>query len=571
MNEKHDKYLPPLISFVIAFIFALPILLDWSYIGPRDWELFVTMAAVPVKTVLHYGQFPFWNPYIGGGNILFVHPEAAILSPFFLICLLFGAIGGLKIQVMLAWFIGFWGSHLFARRLGLSRVSSWLVSFTYFGSSYFALHFAAGHMPFTHFCFLPWLAYFVLKAKDNSKYILAGAFAAALIVLGNGAAIPLLYTSFFVGMLMLLYSIREKRYVYLKYFILSILIGVLISAVKFIPMYLELSQFPWEGRTDDFTAVSLLPSIFFSFDQFLFKEMGAGHNWPWHEYGAYFSPLVFLLGLFAVIKMFRRLWIWLVLAVFFLIFGLGHYADLSLWNLFMKLPGFSSIRAPGRAFQFTVLSFGILGGFGLDYIIKSQKDRIPSIKKLAYIVPVLIIAVNFGINYRSLTEVDYKKPGEVQFREDFRQELGGVEELYTQFQHNRGSLVAPWLSAYKPSRGIVMPDNTVMMEYILSGQAFVTYKKHTPNKVEYKLSTQTSGSIVFSIGYDKGWQAADGRPVHEQQGLVAVNFKQGGDHIILEYRTPGFYLYLAISVIFLAGSIAVLVHPKLGERFKAIF
>jgi len=571
MNENKRKYIPPLISFIVAFAFALPILLDWKYIGPRDWELFTTMAAVPVKTVLHYGQFPFWNPYIGGGNILFVHPEAAILSPFFLIYLIFGAIGGLKIQVMIAWFLGFWGSYRFTRRLGLSKPSSWLVSFSYFGSSYFALHFVAGHMPFTHFCFLPWLAYFVLKAEDNRKYILAGAFTVALIILGNGAAIPLLYTSFFVGMFALLSSIREKRFSYLKYFLISVLIGVLISSVKFIPMYLELRQFPWEGRADDFTAPSLLPSIFFSFNQFIFKEMGPGNNWPWHEYGAYLSPLVFALGIYGLIKMFRKLWIWMVLGLFFLIFGLGHFTDYSLWNLFMNLPGFASIRAPGRAFQFVVLSFAVMGGYGMDYIVRTQRERIHAIGKLVYIVPVLIIVINYGINFRSLTEVDYKKPAKVHFREDFRQELGGVEELYSQFQHNRGSLIAPWLSAYKPSRGIVMPDNTVAMEYILSGQAGVTSKKYTPNRVECDLNARTGGRIVFSIGYDKGWRAADSRRVYEQQGLVTVDFKQGRDHIELIYRTPHFYLYLAVSLIFLAASLAVFLNAKIGKWFKAVF
>ncbi len=571
MTEIKSKYFPPLISFAAAFVFAIPILLEWSYLGPRDWELFVTMGAVPVRTVLHYGQFPFWNPYIGGGNILFVHPEAAIFSPFFPILLIFGAIGGLKIQVMLAWFLGFWGAYRFGRILGLSRPSAWLVSFTYFGSSYFALHFTAGHIPFTHFCFLPWLAYFILKAEENRKYIIAGAITVALIVLGNGAAIPFLYTSFYTGIFVLLYSFQKKRYRYLKFYILSIIFGLLISSVKFIPMYLELSKFPWEGRTDDFTAIGLLPSIFFSFKQGLFRELSAGHNWPWHEYGAYLSPLVFALGIYALIKAFRKLWFWGAIAVFFLIFGLGHYGDFSLWNLFMKLPGFASIRAPGRAFQFVVLSFGVLGGFGLDYLIAQYREKLPSITKLAWIIPALILVINFGINLPSLTEVDYKLPAKVPFEENFRQELGGVEELYSQFQHNRGSLVAPWLSAYKASRGIVTPDNRVMMDYILSGDGFVTDRKFTPNKVEYDIQSKTGGAMVFSVGYDKGWKAADGRALRNEQDLIALEYKPGKDSIVLEYQTPGFYIYLVISLLALAGALLVLLHPKTGERFKAVF
>ena len=105
MTGKHEgkrgRFVPTVIFFCISTIFTLPFLLKWSYIGVGDWELFVTMAAVPAKTILHYGQFPFWNPYIGGGNILFAHPEVGILSPFFSLILIFGPIAGLKIQILL--------------------------------------------------------------------------------------------------------------------------------------------------------------------------------------------------------------------------------------------------------------------------------------------------------------------------------------------------------------------------------------------------------------------------------------------------------------------------------------
>ena len=571
MIFTREKIIPPLIAFLAALCFSIPILLNWNYIGPRDWELFTTMADIPVRTVLEYHQFPFWNPYIGGGNILFVHPEAAVFSPFFIVQLIFGAVGGLKIQVLMAWFLGFWGSYLFARRLGLSEISSWAVSFSYFGSSYFALHFGAGHIPFTHFCFLPWLAYFLLKAEDNPKYIFAGAMTVAMIILGNGAAIPFLYTSFFIGIFVVLYSIQTKRYTIIKYYLVSIIIGVLLSSVKFIPMYLELSQFPWEGRAEDFTPIHLIPSIFFSFDQYLFKNMGEGYNWPWHEYGAYLSPLVLVLALIGIIRSFRKSWVWIAIGLFFLIFGLGNFGQLSPWNMFMKLPGFASIRAPGRAFQFTVLAFSILGGIGLDYLIEKLKLKFGTVKKIAIAIPLIILTANFLINLPGLSNLDYKLPAKYSFNDDFRQDIGGVEQLYSNFQRNRGCLIAPWLSAYKPSRGIVSPNNEVKMEYVTRGSASVVSRRYTPNQVEYSLNAETDGSIVLSIGYDKGWYTKDGRSISEQQGLVAVDFKRGGDNIVLNYRTPGFYLYLSLSLVILAGILILLIHPKACKRFKTIF
>ena len=68
------------------------------------------MAALPVGSIIEYGQFPFWNPYLGGGNILFHHPEVAILSPFLLFYLIFGAVVGLKLQVLVCYWLGFFGA-----------------------------------------------------------------------------------------------------------------------------------------------------------------------------------------------------------------------------------------------------------------------------------------------------------------------------------------------------------------------------------------------------------------------------------------------------------------------------
>ncbi len=573
-NEKknrYSKYIPPAIFFGVALIFSLPFLLKWNYIGPRDWELFVTMAAIPVKSILYYFQFPFFNPYLAGGNILFAHPEVAVFSPFFLILLLFGAIGGLKLQVLIVYFLGFWGSWLFSRQLGLSKISSYLVSFVYFGSSYFALHFSAGHMPFTHFCFLPWFLYFLLKANENRKYLLAGAFSIALIILGNGAAIPFLYSCFFSGVFILLYSIEKKNFTYLKFYFFAILAGLLLAAVKFIPMYVELSQFPWAGKPDDFTPLGIIPAAFFSFDQYIFRELGSGFNWTWHEYGAYISPVVVLIAIVGLIYKFRSCRLWLITAVFFFIFGLGSFSDYSLWNLFMNLPGFASIRVPSRAFQFVVLSIAIIAGFGLDYIINHLKDSVSSIKRIAIALVTLILLGNFMVNLPSFNTIDYKLPQKQTFNEEFKHEIGDANDIYRLFQRNRGSLMAPWLSAYKESRGLVSQTNQVAMEYIMSGQLQMISRKYTPNKIEYEIAPTSDGKIIFGIGYDKGWSSSDGRELFEEHGLVATKFSPNDKKIVLTYTTPWFYTGMIISILTLLICLLILFRAEFGNRFKTIF
>jgi len=570
-KKKCFEFITPCICLGAALVFTLPFLLKWNYIGPRDWELFITMAAIPVKSVMYYHQFPFFNPYLAGGNILFAHPEVAVFSPFFLILLVFGAIGGLKLQVLVVYFLGFWGSWLFSRQLGLSKISSYLVSFVYFGSSYFALHFSAGHMPFTHFCFLPWFLYFLLKADENRKYLLAGAVSIAMIILGNGAAIPFLYISFFSGVFVLLYSIEKKSYRYLKFYLFAVFAGLLLSAVKFIPMYIELSQFPWAGKPDDFTPIGIVPAAFFSFDQYIFKELGYGFNWTWHEYGAYISPVVVLIAIIGLFCRFKSCRIWLVTAVFFLIFGLGNFSDFSLWNLFMKLPGFASIRVPSRAFQFVILSFAIMAGFGLDYILNRLKDTVSSIKHLAVALIGLILFGNFLINLPSFNTIDYKLPEEQVFSEDFRHEIGDANDIYRQFQRNRGSLMAPWLSAYKESRGLVSQSNQVAMEYVMSGKLRVVSRKYTPNRIEYEIAPASDGKIIFGIGYDRGWTSTNGRELFEKHGLVAMRFSMSDKKIVLTYTTPWFYTGMIVSILTFLIFILILFNDKFGNRFKTIF
>ena len=141
---------------------------------------------------------------IAGGNILFNHPVVAILTPFFLLQLLFGPVIGLKLQVLVCYFLGFWGSQRLFRTLGMSVAAAVVASVAYFGSVHFALHFAEGHLPFTHYAFLPWFVHGVIEAAGDRRYLYGAVAALALMILGNGAAVPLVYTLLFTGLLIAL-------------------------------------------------------------------------------------------------------------------------------------------------------------------------------------------------------------------------------------------------------------------------------------------------------------------------------------------------------------------------------
>ena len=550
MNGKKSHLTYPLIFFGLALLYTLPFLLKLNYWGVRDWDLFTTIAAVPAGTILQYHQFPFWNPYLAGGNILFHHPEVAVFSPFLLLYLIFGAVVGLKLQVLICYFLGFWGSHRLFTRLGISSFAALLASVAYFGSVHFALHFAEGHMPFTHFCFLPWFVYFILKSVERLRHSLVAGVVLAVMILGNGGAVPLLYTLTFSALLFILLTIEQHRVMYFIGFVVATVSGILLSAVKFLPMTVYLIRNKWEGNPDESIPLTALGKIFFGLTHSLFARNFAGQYWNWQEYGAYISPLLVLLALAALVFAFKKTRIWLVLAAFFLVLGLGNFGSFSPWALLSRLPGFDAARCTGRSFQFVILSFAGLRGFGYDLLdLRISESGRRWSKTILPVVAVIIMGTNFVLAWPIMSSAFTHHPQDVYRSANFTQVIDKKMHAYENYLANRGSLISPWLSAYHPSRGLVDATNNVLPEYALSGTVKVESRQYTPNRIVYGLDAATDGELVIGMGYDPGWRAKDGRNVFEKNGVIGFPYEAGRSKVELYYRTPHFMVGLLITVL----------------------
>ncbi|HPI33708.1 MAG TPA: YfhO family protein, partial [candidate division Zixibacteria bacterium] len=508
-------------------------------------------------TVLHYGQFPFWNPYLGGGNILFHHPEVAVLSPFVLLYFLCGPVVGLKLQVLIAYFLGFWGSLRLFRTLGMPRGSTVVAAVAYFGSVHFALHFAEGHMPFTHYAFLPWFVHFVLKGAEDRRNLLGAVVALALMILGNGAAVPLLYTLLATALLLALRAAQRRSPAEARVFLLAVGLALALAAVKVLPMIAYLAQNRWTGDPAEAIPWSALPAMFFGLKHSLFVQNFAGQKWAWHEYGVYVSPLLVAAGAYAAVARFRRHWPWVVFIAFFLLLGLGNFAPWSPWALLTGLPGFESLRATGRAMHFVILGAAVLGGLGLG----CWEDRARAAARGGWLrgavvaAGLLIAATNLALAWPIMSEGFRKPPKHVDRSPEFRQVVDAEPHAFENYLANRGSLVSPWLSAYHPSRGLVGPG-IVYSELFSGGEAKVYVRDYTPNRITYTLNGGGhGGELVIGMGYDPGWRATDGRTITENQGLIAFPVTPGRQTVVLVYRTPYFSHGAVISLLTLGGMV----------------
>jgi hypothetical protein len=126
-------------------------------------DVFYPWADAVRLSIVKFHQFPWWNPWAMAGQPLFADPASvAVLMPDTLLVLIFGAVTGLKIAIVLYVLVGYEGSRLLCRHLfGASRFVE-AVSVIPAIIPTLALHFNEGHIIFVMFYLVPWLLYLAL-------------------------------------------------------------------------------------------------------------------------------------------------------------------------------------------------------------------------------------------------------------------------------------------------------------------------------------------------------------------------------------------------------------------------
>ena len=541
------NWLPYVVFAVVTAIIAWPVLKNLSNWGIRDWDLFTTLHAAAVRSIVDYGQFPFWNPYIGGGNILFAHPEVPVLNPLFALQLVFGALIGLKLQIIIVYYIGFIGCYKLARQIGIGFYGAFIPPLVYMLSSYFSLHFAAGHIPFHYFAALPWLVIYYKRSLDQPIHILSMGAVTALMILGSGAAVPLVFSLFFLFLISLFDISKINRLRPPLFAISGGLCGIVFGAVKFIPMVDYLSRHPWipDGAVMK-TPLSLLPTMLFNFNQSMFSGYAVGCVWDWHEFGAYLGPIAALLILAGLIFQFRENLPWLILTIVSLVLVLGSFASpWSPWDLLHRLPGFESMRVPSRFILLALFALALMAGRGMDALVSLFSYRRGAMTILLFCA---IAGTHLLVSLPILGEAFTVLPDRIARTGDFRQVTGDPNRMYSAFLANEGTVKAAWLSAYQGGRGI-FDGNQLHEWYSEEDKILVRHREFTPNRITFTIASPTGGTLVVGQGFDAGWRRSDGGEVREFHDLVSCRIDAGQQKLEIYYRPDYFYLGLIISLV----------------------
>ena len=167
---KHkQEIIALLIFFAVSLAFAYPVLQKIGNWGIHDWDQHLMYNAVPKNTILEFKQFPLWNPYYCGGNVMLANPQSGFLNPLFIFVLLFGEVIGLKLLIIIYLIIGLLGMFLLARHLKISLISSYLTAFLFMLSGLYAMRVSIGHTVWMQVALMPYVFLFYLKSLENTR------------------------------------------------------------------------------------------------------------------------------------------------------------------------------------------------------------------------------------------------------------------------------------------------------------------------------------------------------------------------------------------------------------------
>lgn len=577
-----SRFITFFIFAISAAIFASPIYENFGYWGQMDWDQFTMWNAVPYRTIMEYGQFPLWNPYVNGGNVMLAHPHSPILSPFYVFVLIFGPIAGLKIQIPVHLFIGLYGMFFLGKQFDLGRLARYFSAFVFMFCSMFVLHLTEGHTEWFSMAFVPWYVAFFLKSLDDKKYVFGGIMSLALILL-NGSVDVFNIMLVFMGIFAIFKAIKNREVRALKMISVIWLGTFLLCSAKLLPMLEFLSEFPRTTEENSAVPVSALYHIFLDTDQEVLDMMNweetrkMGLDYDWHEYGAYIGWIPLLLGLYGFVVYFGHLWPLIGTGIVMFIIGMGSGSILNLWYVLHQLPFFDSLTVPSRFMLGFVFVIAIVSGKvfqSIESFIRQKDQSSKSRFKLGWLIYVLLTIVIVDLyesNSGVFSNAFVIKPKVLQENTYFAQRYQYVNlygkrlsnsSLYPLFLANSGVLDAYEVTQVKQGEVRRVTESDYRGEYYLDRpQGEITLVDFTPNRVTLDVNLKEPNLVVLNQNFHKGWKvrAADqSLKAVASEGLVSAFVPAGSYRLDLYYRPDSFVVGVIISlgfILFSAGMI----------------
>ncbi len=567
-RKRLGALLPFLILAAATALYAIPLFQNLSNWGTHDWDQFTFWHAVPRETMLRYFQFPLWNPYSNGGNVMLAMPHSSFLSPQYLLVLLAGPVAGLKLQWAGAVLLGMLGMHTLSAHLGMGRISRFLPPLVFMLSSLYSLHLREGHVEWTVLGLVPWTYLFVLKSRTDPRYFALSVLTLALMIYSGGVYV-FSATAAFLAFHALALALREKKAAPLLAVTGMLALTALVGSAKLVPMLELLKESPRPTKDEGRLEAVILPKLFLLRDQNSLYEDRAGiprklgTNWDregWHEFGVYVGLIPLCLafaGLYAHHRRQKPL-LWAGLACLWISMGKTAWF-VSVWALLHRLPVYGSLQVPSRFLMYVLFCVAVFAGLGCSDL--EQKAKQPYQRRL---LAGLILAVFFdllAVSRPIVANAFTAPPLAVERAPEFRQGAVGYDSLlkksnsamYPALLANRGTIDSYDIVGVK--RGAVKnaTDPGYRGEAYLAGSGARARVSHfSPNKIVVAVEAAAPDVLVLNQNHHPGWRVESGGTATRalaHDGLISAAVETGARAYTFTFRPRSFVYGLLLSAV----------------------
>jgi len=205
LDAAPGQWIPWAMRLAVASL-LLPIMQHPDGLGFADWDFVLDKFEAMRRTILVWGQFPWWNPWCRGGFPLAAEPQIGAVSIATPLVLTLGTTIGLRISAIVCMVIAVEGAYRLAWLWFREPWSAAAAALIYGLNGSVIINTAQGYVLAMSYCSVPWLAFYAFRIGGRLSDGLWLGFWSAFAVL-NG----LQYISFYGSLLAALIVMRAVR------------------------------------------------------------------------------------------------------------------------------------------------------------------------------------------------------------------------------------------------------------------------------------------------------------------------------------------------------------------------
>lgn len=524
-------------------------------LGISDWDYYFSMHTNLQQAITNFHQFPLWNPFTCGGTSALGDPEFPVLSPLFLLEIIFGTPTGLKLSIYAATAIGALGMLFLAKKMKMSPLAGLTAGMGLAFGSVNLLEIVEGHQNILAFMYIPWifLTWYIAYQSEQKKkhmYIIVTAILLALVFFQGGLYLLMYMTAAFIALPFLVANPKKAIFVTLTAGILAM--GL--ASIKLIPVIYWVHEFQDKAYASSAYTLSSMDKILLGRYLHGVEDVIPNQGSGWHEYGAYIGPVMLVLALIGFIahrknRFAQGLLITGVIALFGSSFG--PY----LKPFFDHVP-FIPRSNIARIILFTIIPLCMLSGMGIDWIEKRSRVlkyvaiflvtlAAIDLMSLSYPLasqafvlpeePITLANAQFPIQYDPFSYTT--RYGEVDYTRAYQATIKGYGTL------SYCSVLGP-----DPAVSIITDEDSSYVSFPNNHDATFTINSWSPNKVSITVTSPRPSSALINANYADGW-LVNGAPAKNIANKVGIDIPAGTTQLVFQYIPKGMWVGLVITIL----------------------